>query len=445
MAKNPLHALYEYAVAQGATGIADTIQAKMNHSTHPRLRHKKHKMDPVHTTVGEEQCATGNTMTAAQKRASKAIYPNKKAMWGNKLNRIIVDQLKCSTIVRWNFFNTSANPYIFNTLAGVINHPIMSLHKQYAAADNNSMWMPVFAFNLTSLPYFMDGGTSMCATIPAYRLKKIITASGTADAAQPNYVWTDYSVPAERLVALHDNGTTTTYPWSLQKQIGNTPGTTAPRNHNKYIIDWANAELCFYAPMTTKVNVATVSFNNKMAGPRRQYLKGTTVITYDAEDGTNLGDQDTAKADLWWDHYLSKKTVHPIRSIEPGMKSKSVQFHTNECICIQGGGADAVYKKSMHFPFQQLMTCPNAYGIEGQHRPNINTSVVDTHCIPTWNSFNVANTQSAFPKKEDDVWLLITCNDFEAPAAFTNGAVTTDIHRLHFDIVLTQKTTVSTL
>lgn len=388
-------------------------------------------------------------------RQAKGTYKNKNASRGSAINTILLKEMQCSIISRFQYYNVSNNPYATAGTTGITDVKLWSLGKQWANVAKTEMWMPVFAFNLTSMA---RNQTMTSYTCPMYRLKKVVKATGLLDSTTHNYIWSDQSNANEQLRGSAGDGSTQNPWWIVEKAIGNN-ATATPRTHNKYILDWASAALTFNATAMSKIHVATVSFNNIYAGPRRQFFNSLTPAwtTYDPEEVQAVGQQNdlTSKADLWWDHFLATKTVHPTRSVDQIVKSKAVKFHTNECICIDGdstitGGVQrkAVYKKDLFFPFSQLFSCINATTAESKHNAFINTDVdpVNGWLYPGYNTTNVNDFQGFYPERNKDVWLLIYADDFDTPVATTaEGQLNENVLKPQFEIVAKQKVTYSTL
>lgn len=384
-------------------------------------------------------------------RNTKTKIINKKRATPKQLQYLILNNLKCSLVSRLQWIPENVNVYNHNVAPSSTNY-MMRLNKQVHSNTTpdaaTSIWMPVFLINLTAPPFLQ--GVTESKTLPIYRLLKVIGNDNNGS----NYRWTDWSDATQRLSTQDSNGATiTTGAWTNERR---TPNNTGTRSHDHYILDWVDIKLNINSASTCKVRINTVSFNNIYAGPRRQYIdSGGAYKIYDgyeaiySEDNAPL----TSAADLWWDKWLSRKTVHPIRTIDGLYKSKAVKFHTSECVCLtpntqfeQHGGQSinlASSKREFHIPFKQMMKCVDPPSCEIQHKHNINTGANATTYtpIPNFNSYDTTLTQGGLPPYNQDVWLMISADDFSNPTAYQ----TVDTLAPYFDFVVRQKVTWSTL
>jgi len=313
------------------------------------------------------------------------------------MNTLLLKNMYFNAIYR--FQNISAQPYANDSLdaAG------LPLVKQYTDNTKTAVRLPVYAFNLTSSPITVINNTtaSSAPTLPFYRLIKIINATGTIDAGMLNYVW-------EPAYGTASDGATASAQWQLEKSTGATTVLQA-RTHGTYIHEWSAVDIIANQTdnnNTRKMHIATASFPIPEAGPLRLYNDGSGFVTTDV----NTTQQGANRSDLWWDHFLATKLVHPSRHVQAMTNNKAVNIINSECLCLEN---EAVLRKSYFLPNKTMYTCTDPVKAEVEHRPDINTAAdINGRPIPNWNVNQSINTGGPFPPRNKDTWMLIYADDF---------------------------------
>lgn len=316
--------------------------------------------------------------------------------------------------------------------------PTLNLHyqlnKQWPDANEGvgyNQLMPVYCFNLSSLPYatqptFTDG------TIPFYRLQKKWNALATTDAAQHNYTWKEQT-GQERLT------TNDIYQWTLEKTSGSDSG---QRTNRHYMWNWSDIELAFKAPSVnpTRVHVCLVQFPNECAAPIRKYLSGATVTDYDTAP---TDPQRVSESDLWYDSFLARKTVHPLRYVQPMDKNAPIKFLSKECICLEPGrnGEKGVFTSKIFHTANKMLRCVNPNKAEAAHFPGINTALgAQKPPVTGWNQDYNTDKQTGFPDRRKDTWLMIYAEDFNVVGKYTDPLPS---NSASFDLMIRSKWTIS--
>jgi len=294
-----------------------------------------------------------------------------------------------------------------------------------AEGAGNSMDLPVYAFNLSSMCF--SENSSSKTTCPFYRLNKIQRATAADDATQWNYRW--YKQEGQ----LNTNPATLKYDWTLERQTG-----TNYLTNNHYFWKWSDIELGFKtieggAPR--KVHVALVKFHNPATGPRREYYDGGGFVPW---DGDVVDMKLCSESDLWYENWLARKLVHPLRRVEKYTTSHPIKFLKYECICLEPGGGlgfGSVFTQKIFHTANKLMSCVDPTLAETQHLTNINTGISGTFIPARFNTNLQSASQAAFPAKHKDTWLMIWADDFEKPQA--SGG--TFVPPLSFDLMIRSK------
>lgn len=296
---------------------------------------------------------------------------------------------------------------------------------------NNTMLLPVYAFNLSSFPLFLQTSTTDGRTAPFYRLSKLQKGTAVEDATLQNYGW----IP--QMGQTKEANATDIY-WQVE-QIKAAPSVLANANTitpNYYNWKWAEIELAFnsIAPVPRKVHIALCKFRNPVHGPVRSYRDGAATRSYDAN---TLDTKVVSESDLWWDQWLARKTTHPMRSVQPMHKTNPIHFLNYECICLEN--PEGVFTQRIMHTANKMMMCSNANLAEKIHDPAVNTGVSGSYIPPVWNLDNTALHQGAFPDRHKDTWLMIWADDFEQPRPVTDASYITP---LSFDLKIRGKYTV---
>lgn len=286
---------------------------------------------------------------------------------------------------------------------------------------NNEMYMPVYAFNLSSMPvYNITENLINYQTVPFYRLRKIERFSPNTDSTTHNYLW-------DAMLGQNQDLATTPY-WTVERIKGapiSLSANAAPSivQPNLYNWKWSQIELAIASdsPQPRKVHVSLVRFKNIAAAPRRHYNTtnaGSPMDPTSAYDTNPIDDKVVSQADLWYDAWLARKTTHPLRSVEPMHRSNPIQFIKTECICLEPGmnEQDPIFTQKIFHTANKLMYCSNAQDAEAWHKANINTGPSGTRSIPpVFNQDRVHRHQSAFPNRWADTWVMIWADDFGPP------------------------------
>lgn len=290
--------------------------------------------------------------------------------------------------------------------------------------DPNVMAMPVYCFNLTSLPHGF-GSTQSFQTCPMYRLKKLVQATGAADAVNLNYFW-------EPQTGQQSDGISQSSVWNIEKITG------ALKLASVYSHDWTNIGMSLVgaagdAAGPYKIHIKTVQFRNRQAAPARTYTVNNGV-SFVSED-VNINMDDRNRSDLFWDKFLSTKTVHPLRSSQAMTKNVDtvLKVLSSECVCVDG---PSVFTKRIFHNGVGVMSSTNDRLAEDHHRPDLNTGVV-----PNYNYDDERFHAGPFPHFSKDIWLLIACENFNTPLA--QGVPESDNTGPRFDINVRGKWTVN--
>lgn len=345
----------------------------------------------------------------------------------SRLSRIMAEaKLKeCSIVARYQWLSQ-------NWLDSDNLH--FQLNKQWTTAvegPSGTMKLPVYAFNLSSLA-FANVSTAN-PTIPFYRLQKYVTTNASTDSTVRNYHW-DRQVGQDRTVPSN-----LTYGWQLEKRVG-WGGDTTIKTNSHYFWKWSDIELSFkstnFAP--TKVHVALVRFNNTSAGPRRSYLVAGVPTQYDPEAIV----RDANESDLWYDAWLARKVVHPLRRTEQMDMNKPITFLQYECICLEpNGDKQTTFTSKLFHTANKLLRCVNPTAAEASHEPDINTGASGATPLVKWNKSDSTMFQQAFPDQRKDTWLMIWADDF---SGIVSSVGSSGPSCSSFDLMIRSKFLVST-
>lgn len=294
------------------------------------------------------------------------------------------------------------------------------------------MNLPVYAFNLSTLPLAtVDEPTDISYTAPFYRLAKLKQASAVADATNQNYYW--FTQKGQKRL----NPDEPSAIWQLEQIKGNPAIDTKVIRNDHYMWKWSDIEIAFagsgLAPR--RVHMALCRFKNPAAGPRRHYGAHTDPASYDVYQADP---KIVCASDLWWDKWLARKTVHPLRPTEAMHTSNVVDFLTYQCICLEPKenqhGAN-VWTQKMFHTANKLMYAVDPSLAETNHEPDINTGPSGAFIKPKYNKDNKALTQGSFPAKYADTWLMIWAEDYDMPKPLFGGGEP----NLSFDLMIRGK------
>lgn len=286
------------------------------------------------------------------------------------------------------------------------------------SGSTTTMELPLYVFNLTASPHPENFGptNNEYASFPMYRLKKTVTASGTADEPVRNYDWTTYT-------GLKPDGVSTTFSW-LPERVNNLTSSNLLEMNGQYFHHWTTVDLSLVNVSSIcphRIHLAVVQFLNPACAPQRRFYNGNN-ITYDAIPNG----QDICRSDLFYDKFLAKTTVHPNRSIVQMLdKNKCIKFLSYECICLDivGTNYNTVFTKHLYIKDGKLYKCLDPQQEEKLHNPTINTGYVPNY-NQMWDvppaSTGITTTSSPFPKFSDDRYLMIWTEDFNTPALYTD-------------------------
>lgn len=280
------------------------------------------------------------------------------------------------------------------------------LNKQYNSADNLRVQLPFYAFNLTMAPSVQGWDSSnnrLGYSMPFYRLRKFITASGGADSGTDNYYW---DIQEGQM----NDGTTLQKTYDIEKA-------ESFRDENFYIHEWNDVgiSLCNYGAKSHRVHIALAKFRNMAAEPNRTWRdvgtgNDTTKDTIYPREMYNA-------ADLAWDKFWSTKTIHPLRTIEPMRDSKLFDLLTYDCICLEPMGNTRtgmpIHTWKRFIRNGQLINTRPFTAAEAAHKPDINTQT--TACNYNQDIDNIVDSPTELQpcgKKGCDTYLFIWSDAF---------------------------------
>lgn len=404
---NSATSAFKYQAAAATAAAASNIINKMRSGKRKRGGNTalQNSRDPQHAggVTGANYTCTNGTIKMRKKKLRRL----QKIMLKDKLR-------DTSVIARYQGLST----YVYKDKSLGTNSLFYTMDKRFLDVNQNSSWMPVYAFNLTSSPITdrINNTTLAGYTYPFYRLWKLIDAAAATDKTHQNYGWTP-------LAGQNDTGATATIKSYIIEQnntAASTGDTTSVKTTDVYEHLWSRVGLTLSNNGKTPIrfHIATVQFKNRYAGPMRRYYDGAAEQVYDINDATKYMSQ----ADLWWDHFLSNKTAHPLRTAIQGTRTKDVVLKTYECICLEPSplntgpatvmGPVHTWKKFVENG--SLYKCINPDVIEGTHKPNLNAGIGVVNPVMNYNVFSTADSgrQTPFPAREKDTWLLIWIEDY---------------------------------
>lgn len=367
----------------------------------------------------------GDSMTVRMAKART----REKAPVRSRLQRLLQEMKLKETSIVSRFQWLTTNAYTDPTM-----NLKYQLNKQWPDANEGPGYkqdMPVYCFNLSSLPYATQ--TSFTEpSIPFYRLTKLVNALGATDATTHNYTWKEIAGQQR------DNPANDWYPWTLEKTSGND---SAQRTNRHYLWNWSDIELAFKAPnlTPTRVHVCLVQFPNECAAPIRKYMTAGAPTAYDT---LPTDPQRISESDLWYDSFLARKTVHPLRYVQPMDKNKPVTFLSKECICLEPGRdySKGVFTSKIFHTANKLLRCVNPNKAEAAHMAGINTAVGWSKPPVTWNQDYNTDKQTGFPDRRKDTWLMIYAEDFNSVNKYTDSY---PANSASFDLMIRSKWTIS--
>lgn len=306
-----------------------------------------------------------------------------------------------SFVARWQAME------LFNSASGGL-----ILQNNIAAFVNPINNMPMYAFNLTSLPLGgsiekLNPGTTPgnVVTFPCYALEKV---AGTGSTSEYNWQYVN---------SINDAGNTG---WRIEwDSVG---GQRPVPYVNKYFVDWANVQLAFRGALKrpVKVHVALAQFRNN-AGPRRYYYDGTDAVAYD----TDASVEEKAANCAVWDHFWANKISNPIRTSKAPettpagevikfLKHKSFVLGQSTNINEDTLPVQLIHKDFIHI--DKLMRCPDLYypawyssAVVGD---NLTNSAFEYVNVQDGN-LDIHSTVNVFPERTQDIWLLVYADVFD--------------------------------
>lgn len=275
--------------------IMDTDPGTVENYNHTTKRAKM--MDPVESGFQQVRWDKKRTTTLGSKRGAR-----KKMM---KMQ----EQYVKATWQAYGNYGTDLSQYF-------------KLETQIPTVNTGEMLLPVYAFNLSTLPTWRNNipGVDAYASVPMWRLKK----GGTAHASYASsYFWTKQGQSHTNT----NNGLPVSgwpaqgnaYQWTVYDQ------TSALGNNKDWIHDWVKYKIHIQnaTGRQTRFRIMVVSFPNPSAGPLRTYDACTNISTNTwttdlAFDVRAAGDDNENQINFW-DRFLAGKINHPLYSakIEP--------------------------------------------------------------------------------------------------------------------------------
>lgn len=232
----------------------------------------------------------GGCMVVKQQFQKKSTTGKKKTM--AQMMRLHYLMSQNSLVARWQALT------LFNS-----NPAAYTLKQDFVTGPPASVTMPMYCFNLTSMPINGVNETGQLSavgtrivTFPAYTLKKNLSPS-------VSYQWT----PIVQIHAGTTGSGTNVTGWEIEwDTINGTPATTV----NQYTADWAKAKFVFKgaAKRPVKIHTALCKFQHSGCGPFRQFYDGTATTIYD-----NASTEQVEDGAIYWDHFWATRVSNPIR------------------------------------------------------------------------------------------------------------------------------------
>lgn len=360
-----------------------------------------------------------------RKGQAKSSEPGSKK---GRLARLLAEHKLKETSVIGRFQFLTAGAYSGSNANVTLGYP---LNKRWTGGNpgaegaGNSMDLPVYAFNLSSMVFSQNSSSN--STCPFYRLNKSQQATAAVDATTWNYKW--YKQQGQ----LSHTPTTLLYDWTLERQTG-----TQYLTNNHYFWKWSDIELGFKsieAGAPRRVHIALVKFTNPATGPRREYFSGGGFTPW---DGDVVDQKLCSESDLWYENWLARKVVHPLRRVEKYTTTQPIKFIKYQCICLEPSttGQGVTFTQKIFHTANKLMSCVDPTLAEAQHLTDINTGPSGAFIPVKFNTNLTSASQAAFPAKHKDTWLMIWADDFEMPVQSGGPTYTPP---LSFDLMIRSK------
>lgn len=411
---------------------------------------KKRRMDaaqvprekvPANASLGDHQLVTKSTSSVVLRSGKPK---------GTALSMLLKGMSK-SIQYRWQSIRpfVSTNNEFGPTVAAVGNRSLdLSVVAIKGGADTqvSSMEMPMYAFDLTSLPTNVSTAVATktgyaTEMVPFYRLVKKTNIGVTAGQQGPAYSLANnqrnyYWVPQAGL----NNGPSADYydesnlQWSVEKANCNKGTAWCYKN------DWVAVDALFKCDEKSacKVHMSIVRFKNN-AGPERNYCN-SQVFSHTANTTSTTMDsvlpdsgEKTSSNDVFWEAFWDSKVTHPLSSFNMPNKEPKIEWIKDDVISLRPFDHDTVdpghvmHKKSMNIfsgDWVNLLSSAaediRSTGLTG-HQPPVAANWDGTATGPsTWDfayayGFNPIQRNSdavqAYINSETDraknVWLLI--------------------------------------
>lgn len=333
-----------------------------------------------------------------------------KGAWGKKKRTLE------KMIAHWK---ASQNSYVARWQAlTLFNDPVSALRltqeiRPLDAENNNyTMKMPMYCFNLSSLPFnrmSVENSTPVTSvSFPVYRLQKNHQAASGFD----TYSWEVVSG-----VNNDKSGVGNSTGWNVE---WDTLNGSAPIQTNKYCWDWADIKTAFTGcKRPTKMHVGLCKFLH--TGPLRKYYTGTDVIEFDSD--TNA--QESQDEVVAWDHFWSRKVSNPIRtSRKPTnfnegtpfkiFKHESFVLGQDTSINQDPKPLQAVFNKFYSTGYLYNCDAPSFSFLQGNNIIGDNDGGAAFGFVGVNANPNAINSQpSLFPPRDKDQWLMIWADTYD--------------------------------
>lgn len=267
------------------------------------------------------------------------------------------------------------------------------------ANGNTGVALPVYAFNLTSLPQTLSGGVAV-NTCPFYRLVKLAGITGTP--VQYSYQW----VPMMQ--------ETNTYAYTIENS------NTAITNEPNFQHLWSQFNLAYYGATSvpTDVTMEQVSFNGTY-GPNRLYYNGgfnqtTAPLAYDS---LLAGSSSEAwlEASTVWDSWMAGKINHPLQKSVNNSRTKIYNSHwkdnfrlTEDTTINKDARPVQLIKKNFVRDGRYL----RGVSAVGEYDAANSVIATDGSVQSGFNKTAEYTVSSAFPHRHHDKWMLIYSTNY---------------------------------
>lgn len=331
-----------------------------------------------------------------------------------------------------------AEQYVKASYQGFVNYgtdlsQAYKLEVQLPAAQTGEMSLPVYAFNLSTLPmwYNSQPGVEAFANTPFYRLYK----GGAAHATYASsYFWKKQS---QTHLNTNNGLPVGGYPaqgyasqWTVMEQTSNIA------NNKDWIHDWVKYKIHFQnaTGRQTKFRIMVVSFPNPNAGPIRLYDACTNLLTAawtpDLTIDVRAAGDDNENQINFWDRFLAKKINHPL--YEPHIQTapvRNMKIHKQEVFSLGPESTTNVDARGRELIKQGFIRMNQACTSDISDKILINDTSnlvgVRTSTGPAEQiSQNPAWTQgNGHPQYEENKWLLIVAENRGIKATAFNATL----------------------